>query len=88
MKRIGIIFAMREELDELLKEVSIIRETTVFDVTFYECNINDNYCFLAESGVGKVNSSRVTQLMIDKMNPDYIINAGVAGSISKNLLMI
>ena len=87
MKRIGIIFAMREELDELLKVVSITRETTVFDVTFYECNIDNNYCFLAESGVGKVNAARVTQLMIDKMNPDYIINAGVAGSISKNVFL-
>jgi adenosylhomocysteine nucleosidase len=87
MKKIGIIFAMREELDELLKSVSISRETTVYDVTFYECLINDNRCILTESGVGKVNSSRVTQLLIDKMNPDYIINVGVAGSISKNVLL-
>lgn len=85
MKKIGIIFAMREELDELLKNVSVIKETTIFDVTFYEGEIYNNHCILVESGVGKVNSSRVTQLLIDKMNPDYIFNVGVAGGISKDV---
>lgn len=82
MKRIGIIFAMKEELDEFLKLISITREKTIFDVTFFEGTLENNSVILVESGIGKVNASRVTQLLIDKMNPDYIINVGVAGSIS------
>lgn len=87
MKRIGIIFAMKDELDELLKEVTIIKKTLIFDITFYECNIDNNYCILTQSGVGKVNASRVTQLLIDKMNPDYIINAGVSGSVVEDVAL-
>ncbi len=85
MKKIGIIFAMREELDEFLKIISITRETTVYDITFYEGMIENNNCILVESGVGKVNAARVTQLLIDKMKPDYILNVGVAGSISEEV---
>ena len=36
MKRIGVIFAMREELDEVLKLVTLETETRIFDLTFYE----------------------------------------------------
>ncbi len=85
MKKIGIIFAMREELDEFLKIISITRETTIYDITFYEGMIENNNCILVESGVGKVNAARVTQLLIDKMKPDYILNVGVAGSISEEV---
>lgn len=87
MKKIGIIFAMKEELDEFFKFVSLTRETTIFDITFFEGTIGDNQCILVESGVGKVNAARVTQLLIDKMNPDYIFNVGVAGSISKDVML-
>ena len=87
MKKIGIIFSMRDELDELLKLVNITKEYTIYDITFYECFINDNRCILVESGIGKVNASRVTQLLIDRIKPDFIINAGVAGSTSKNVYL-
>lgn len=79
---IGIIFAMKEELDEFLKLVSNINERKIFDLTFYECNLDDKKLVLVESGVGKVNASRTTQMMIDKMNVEAIFNIGVAGSVS------
>ena len=85
MKKIGIIFAMKEELDEFLKVIDVTRETTYYDITFFECMIENNKCILVESGVGKVNAARTTQLLIDKMNPDYILNVGVAGSISESV---
>ena len=85
MKKIGIIFAMKEELDEFLKIIDITRETTFYDITFFEGTIDDKKVILVESGVGKVNASRVTQLLIDKMNPDYILNVGVAGSVCSDV---
>jgi adenosylhomocysteine nucleosidase len=87
MKKIGLIFAMKEEMDEFIKLIDITREITFYDITFIEGKLNNNICYLVESGVGKVNASRVTQLLIDKMNPDYIINAGVAGSVSESVLL-
>lgn len=79
---IGIIFAMKEELDEFIKLVNNIREEKIYDLTFYKCNLFNKELVLVESGVGKVNAARATQILIDKMNPKYIFNVGVAGSIS------
>lgn len=79
---IGIIFAMKEELDEFLKLVTNLKEKKIFDLTFYECNLEDKNLVLVESGVGKVNAARATQVLIDKMNVDFVFNIGVAGSVS------
>lgn len=85
MKKIGIIFAMEEELMEFKKRVSIVKEYQIFDLTFYECNIDSLICIFVESGVGKVNAARCTQIMIDRIDVSAIINVGVAGGISKDL---
>lgn len=85
MSRIGIIFAMEEELSALKKHLSIEKEYTIFDLTFYDATVNNNKCILTLGGIGKVNSARSTQVLIDNMNVDYIINVGVAGSITKEL---
>ena len=85
MKRIGIIFAMKEELDSLVKYLKIEKKYNIFDLKFYEGMIHNNYCILTESGVGKVNSARCTQILIDNMDVDMIINIGVAGGISEKL---
>ncbi len=85
MKRIGIIFAMEEELQSLLDLVELKKEKKIYDITFYECTLKEKELVLAESGIGKVNAARATQIMIDKMNVDCIFNIGVAGSLSKDV---
>lgn len=85
MKKIGIIFAMKEELDALLNEINLVNEYKIFDLTFYECKYKDLDCILVESGIGKVNSARCTQILIDNMEVDYIFNIGVAGSVNKSV---
>ena len=85
MKRIGIIFAMEEELQSLLKLVELKKSKKIYDITFYECKLKEKDLVLAESGIGKVNAARCTQIMIDKMNVDCVFNIGVAGSLSKNV---
>ena len=88
MKTIGIIFAMKEEIDELIKYVNITRENRIFDLVSYEGKINDVNCVLVMSGVGKVNAARCTQVLIDNYKLDYIINIGVAGGVSKNVSVL
>lgn len=82
MKRVGIIFAMEEELKELLNYVKIEKEYRIFDLNFYEGTIANVYCILVQSGIGKVNAVRTTQILIDNIKVDYIFNIGVAGGIS------
>lgn len=85
MKKIGIIFAMREELDETKKMFTDIKEHLIYELKIYECKSDTSICYLVESGIGKVNATRTTQILIDKMNVDYILNVGVAGSVSKEV---
>lgn len=85
MKKIGIVFAMKEELEEIKKHLKLIIEHKIFDLTIYECELNDNKCFLIQSGVGKVNAARATQVLISSMKPDILLNVGVAGSVSRDV---
>ncbi len=85
MNKIGIIFAMEEELNELLKQVELINEYKLFDLTFYECKLLDKELVLVQAGIGKVNAARCTQILIDNMDIDCIFNIGVAGSVSKDV---
>ncbi len=85
MNKIGLIFAMEEEINALKEYIKIEKEYTIFDLTFQETTINNNKCILALSGIGKVNSARCTQVLIDNMNVDYIINVGVGASLTNKL---
>ena len=85
MKKIGIVFAMKEELDAFLDVVNSEKEYKIFELIFYECVIGETRCILCESGVGKVNVARCTQILIDNMQVDYIINIGVADGLNKKL---
>lgn len=85
MGKIGIILAMKEELDELLPYLKDQKEIKIFDLLFYEGLISNQECILALSGIGKVNAARACQILIDNMDVDYIINIGVAAGINKNL---
>lgn len=85
MAKIGIIFAMREELDELQKQINIKNEYNIFDCVFYEGTLNTHELVLVEAGIGKVNAARCCQILIDNMEVDYVFNIGVAGSVSKKV---
>jgi adenosylhomocysteine nucleosidase len=85
MKRVGIIFAMQEELEAFKEYLKIEKEYNIFELTFYEGSINNVECVLVQCGVGKVNAARTTQILIDNIKVDYIFNIGVAGGIDESL---
>ena len=81
---IGIIGAMPQEVNALKKLMSNIAETEYFGIEFTTGEINQKQIVLCLSGVGKVNASISTTLMITKYNPEYIINIGTAGGMDPN----
>lgn len=85
MKRIGIIAAMNEEMQEIKNIMTDIELKHVFNLTFFKGKINSTDCILVESGVGKVNAARTTQIMMDYFKIEYIINIGTAGAASNML---
>lgn len=85
MRTIGIIFAMNEELSALKKYLSIKEVNKIYELEFYETELNNKRIVLVESGVGKVNAARTTQILIDNYHPDVVYNIGVAGGIDNSL---
>ena len=83
--KIGIIFAMNEELNALKKYLSINRINKIYELEFFEGVIENTECVLVECGIGKVNAARCTQVLIDNYDLDYIFNIGVAGGVSSDL---
>ena len=83
--KIGIIFAMNEELNALKKYLKIDKINKIYELEFFEGVIENTECVLVECGIGKVNAARCTQVLIDNYDLDYIFNIGVAGGVSSNL---
>ncbi len=75
--KIGLAYAMKGEIESILANTNARLVETVCGVDIYEIE-PDIYAYTG--GVGKVNAAMSTQLFIDRYHPDYIVNAGVAGS--------
>ena len=67
MANLGIIVAEDEEffaIENIVKNISI---KIIYDLEFLTGVINKSNIILVKSGVGKVNASRTTQILIDKL---------------------
>jgi len=82
---IGIICAEEKELIEIKKIMNTIEEKNIYEKTFYMGDIEKREVVLVKCNVGKVNSARVTQMMIDNFDVELIINVGTAGSVDNSL---
>ena len=85
MTKYAIIGAMHCEIEALLNLDIDFENITYRYFNFYKGNFKNNTLIIVESGVGKTASACCTQAVIDKFEPDYIINTGVAGGISDTL---
>ena len=83
--RIGIIVATDFELGEARKIIDNIKEEEHFNLVFVSGILSKKEVVLVKSGMGKVNSARTAQILIDKFNVDKVINIGAAGALNPNL---
>lgn len=81
----GIIAAMQEEMQEIKNIMEQIEEEKIYNLTFIKGKINNQTAVLVESGVGKVNATRTTQILIDHFKIEAVINIGSAGSANNEL---
>lgn len=86
--RIGIIGAMTSEIEKIKSTMELKETKTIAKSEYYVGTYEQNEIILTCCGIGKVNSSSKTQIMIDTFKPDYIINSGIAGSLSKQLKIL
>jgi len=85
MKKIAIITATEQEFLAMKNKFQEAEEKNLKDLKYYIGELNGKEYIVIRSGIGKVNAARVTQMLIDKFEIEYIINVGVAGSLNDDL---
>ena len=83
--KIGIIGAMREEVECLVRDMNFERKEMKAKMEFSLGIIHNKNVVIVTSGIGKVNAAVCAQILIDDFNVDYIINVGIAGGTIDNI---
>ncbi len=84
--RIGIMGAMREEIEPILELVDEVdTEIDYAKNKYYKAKYNGTELVIAYSKIGKVNSALTAATMIEKFGIDILLFSGVAGAINENL---
>lgn len=81
MKSIGIIGAMRVEIELLKGKINFTKKESIAGFTYYIGSIDGKNVVLTTCGEGKVNAAACTQILINIFNVDCIINTGIAGGL-------
>ena len=82
---VGILGAFPEEIKLLLSNVEKKTEFAIQRITFTEGILKGQHVVIAHTGIGKVNASLTTILMIEHFHPREIIFTGIAGAINPTL---
>ena len=78
---LGIIGAMKEEVQQLKDAMEQARVQSVAGMDFYKGNIGGKEVVAVQSGVGKVNAAVCAQILVDLFQVTAIVNTGIAGSL-------
>ena len=82
---IAFVFALKSEAEHLLSKVDNLQTIKLLDKPAYVCKINEKDAVIAISGIGKVSAAITTQAIIDRYNPEYVINAGTCGGTDSSV---
>lgn len=85
MRRIGIIGAMAQEVEQLTSLLEEHKTRQHIGFTFHTGRLHGVEVALLQSGIGKVNAAIGTTLMLDTYQPEAIINTGSAGGFGEGL---
>ena len=83
--KILIIAAMSKELDLILNQMADYIQIETPLLKYYEGVIGTNDVAACQCGIGKVNAALIAQMLIDELNPDLVINSGVAGGLDESM---
>ncbi len=79
---IGIICAMQIEADGIIALCTDTKTETLAGMKFTSGKLHNKDIVVVVCGVGKVNAAMCTFALIEKYNPELVINSGVAGALS------
>lgn len=82
---IALVGAMDEEIEDILSNMTDIREKHISNRTFYFGKFKNQEVVLVASGIGMVSASITTSILCQMDNVEYLIFTGVAGSLNDNI---
>ena len=82
---IGVIGAMEEEVTYLREQLVDRKDMRLAGYEFHSGTLAGQQVVLLKSGIGKVNAAIGTTILLERFNPDCIINTGSAGGFSADL---
>lgn len=77
--KIGIIVAMRKELDLLLPLLQDSDESRMGGLEFHCGKVGSHDVMVMQCGIGKVNAAMGALMLVNHFAPHFVINSGVAG---------
>ncbi|MBS4209021.1 5'-methylthioadenosine/S-adenosylhomocysteine nucleosidase [Bacillus sp. FJAT-50079] len=83
--KIAIIGAMEEEVALLREQIKNKQTETIAGCEMIAGSIGEKEVILLRSGIGKVNAAMSTTILMERYNPDVIINTGSAGGYNPEL---
>lgn len=84
-KPIAIICAMNVEVKQMIYKLGEVTLIEIGNKFFYKGFYREREIIVAKCGIGKVNASITTTILIREFDPEYIINCGVAGGYAQHL---
>jgi len=82
---IGILCAMREELEPILNYMNVKEKISHANNEYYIAEFQNRNIVLAYSKIGKVNASITATVMIEKFGVEKLLFSGVAGGVDEDL---
>jgi adenosylhomocysteine nucleosidase len=83
--KIAILGAMDEEVKLIKESLDHLQEVTYSHLVFFTGELYGHDIVLVKCGIGKVASAVATTMIIDKFEPDFVVNTGSAGGFDKEL---
>lgn len=85
MKKIVVVVAMDKELATLKASLNNVEVVSIRNKNVYIGYLEDKQVILSKTGIGKVAAASFLTMLIEKYNPDAVLNIGIAGGYGKEL---
>ena len=85
MTKLGIIGAMKIEIETLKESLEGLTTSCRTGMEFYEGTLEGTSVVIVQCGVGKVNAAMCAQILCDCYGVTHLINTGIAGSLNAAL---
>ncbi len=82
---IAVLCAIRQEISPLVACMNVSKKFDIDKIPFYQGDMNGHPLTLVQGGIGRENAIKAASCLIESMDVDILISAGVAGGIRQGL---